>query len=65
MKKAIEHHIVVKNVQKMVIAVAAHGHRNWVPEWEAGAVREEMAREEMRPRQISDQGPMFTKSLCL
>ena len=41
MKKAIEHHIVVKNDQKMVIAVAAHGHRNWVPEWEAGAVRKE------------------------
>lgn len=64
MKKAIEHHIVVKNVQKMVIAVAAHGHRNWVPEWEAGAVREEIEREETRPRKIPDQGPMLTKGLC-
>jgi hypothetical protein len=46
-------------------SVAAHGHMNWVAEWEATAVREKMVREEMRPRQISDQGPMFTKSLCL
>lgn len=54
MKKAIEHH-VVKNAQKMVMAVAAHGHKNWVPEWEAGDIREETAREETRPRQIKAQ----------
>jgi hypothetical protein len=36
---------------------------NQIPEWEARAVREGLAREEMRPRQISDQGPMFTEIL--
>jgi hypothetical protein len=30
---------------------ATHGNMKWVPQWKAGAVREEMAREEMRPTQ--------------
>jgi hypothetical protein len=45
--------------------VAACGHMNWVPGWEAGAVKEGTEREVKRPRQISDHGPMFTSSLCL
>jgi hypothetical protein len=27
-------------------------HTNWIPEWEAGAVKERTAREVKRPRQI-------------
>jgi hypothetical protein len=42
--------------------VATRGHMNWVPEWEAGSVREEMERGQDK---FSDQSPMFTKSLCL
>jgi hypothetical protein len=42
--------------------VAACGHTNWVPEWEAGAVKERKVRE---TKTISDLGPMFTSSLCL
>jgi hypothetical protein len=45
--------------------VATCGHTNWVPEWETRTVTEGKEREEMRPRQISDQGPMFTEILCL
>lgn len=57
--------VAVTNVyttEENVSPVAANGHRNWVPEWEAWAVREEMAGK--RLRQLSDQGPVFTKSLC-